>query len=1012
MRNRLAIGTVFLAVFIPALCLGSRTIIQLPLNDYLEVSSGMELRDRDHLDLIGLDHDRKTARIRISEQGLEILRMAGVYWTVENRSETGREDRIDSQYLDYSEVTSMLAGYESAHPSYMRRVDLATTFESRHIWAMKISDNVSVNEDEPSILFIGLHQAREIMATEITMDIVAYLANNYGSNPDVTDWVNTWQIWIIPMLNPDGSAYCWSTDQYWIKNRRDLGGGVYGVNLAHNYPFNWGACFGSSSDPNSNYFRGTTPASEPEIQAVISLAEEHRFAAILSYHSFNEFVLFPYGCQNDTAAEKDILRSFGSTFATAIRKENGSYGYPLGTWWELLYQTDGNETDYFYAEKGCLAYAIQVNAESYYPSYTVRNTTVERNRPGWQKVLNLFEDGNVIYGHVTDACTGQPISAYFFFSEYPPGLNESLKRNDPATGRYECIGKTGPLTLTFLAEGYVERNVPVSFSSSPIPMDVEMIPLTEPGLQIWASFVNDSATGDGDGNLDPGEQAILQVCLLAPSLPVTGISGVLSTSDPYITVIDNSATWPDLPGGGAAWSEGNSFSVSASSATPEGHVAILTITFDADQELCTNVDQLTLSVQTYVYLCPYYEQTMDSDPGWEIDAYLTNPGQPFPGPYNNWEFGIPVVGPSGAYTGSYVYGTGLDGNYDNGWTLTLTTPPIDCTDLSETSMFFARFLQVEYPYNYDYGRVRIRNEAGGSWTTIFSTGDSGWSNDSSWAYVEMDISSYADGEPSVEIRFDVRADSAFNEPGFYVDDFKICGNYYGSVPPPPTPTIRPTSTPSSIPSSTPIPSHTPTPPTNTPTPSATPTTAPGEPTNTPITPTHTPTLVPPSSTPTPTAPTPTPTLPGQPSNTPLPTRTPEVTFTPKPTETQPGMPTSTPTRPADYFAITLHLNDTYFEAGEDFLFQCEIERNGPTVTVEQYIILDVYGVYFFWPSWSETLDYENHSYPDGYHETTPIFDFIWPVVGGHASGLYFYAGCLAPGTTQLVGDISVVEFGY
>jgi carboxypeptidase T len=1017
MKNCLIVSiAILLLTSAPAFCSSHRSVVEISLGDYLALTAEADIHNRDSLDLIKMDRDSGSVHVLINQEGLDYLSETGTNWITVKTEADLRDDRIDSRYYNYSEVTSTLSSLESSHPSFVKRYDLATTAEGRHIWGMKISDNVSVDEDEPNILFIGLHQAREIMSTEITMDIVEYLAANYGSNPDVNNWVNTWQIWVIPMLNPDGSAYCWATDQYWIKNRTDLGGDVFGVNLAHNYPFNWGACFGSSSDPNSNYFRGSTAASEPEIQAVMTLADQFHFAAVLSYHSFNEYVLFPYGCEEDTPPEEDILRSFGSTFAASIRKEDNSYGYDLGSWWEILYQDDGNETDYFYADHGSMSYAIQVNAESYYPDYAIRDTTVQRNRTAWQIALDLFESGKVAYGHVTDACTGDPVSAQYFFSEFPLTENETAKRGDINTGRYEAIGRTGPLTLTFIADGYIEKNVPVVFGSNPIQIDVEMIPTDQPGLQIWATFIDDSTTGDGDGNLDPGEEAIFQVCLLAPGLPVTGISGIMSTSDPYVSIVDNSATWPDLPAGGAAWSEGNSFRIAAQNNTPDGHSATLTITFDADQELCTNVDQTVVTVQTYVYLCPYYEETFDSDPGWTIDSYLTNPGQPQPGPYNNWEFGIPVVGPSGAYTGSYVYGTGLDGNYDNGWTLTLTAPPIDCSDLTDTTLFFARFLQVESPYHYDYGRIRKRTTPGGNWDTIFSTGDSGWSNDSSWEYVEMDISSWADGQSSVELRFDIRADSAYNEPGFYIDDFKICGNFYGSVPPPPTPTIRPTSTPSSIPTSTPPPSFTPTPPTNTPTPTSTQTTGPGTPTNTPITPTNTPTLVPPTSTPTITLPTATPTLPGQPTNTPLPTRTPEVTFTPKPTDT-PSVPTNTPvppteTPPPELFEITLHLNDTFFEEGENFLLECEILRYGQTITVEQYIILDVYGLYFFWPSWSETLDKENHTFPGGYHETSTILEFVWPMVGGHASGIYFYAGCLYPGTEQLVGNVSFVEFGY
>ncbi|MBN1550266.1 hypothetical protein JW979_02305 [bacterium] len=1012
------IVSIFLA---GAICLATeRSQVQVSLSDYHRLLPMLSLTDRDDVDLIGFDRERGIADLLVTEQGFNILDGLAICWDLVKTPKEMKEDRIDPQYFNYSEVMNALASYEAAHPTIVKRFDLGTTFEGRHIWAAKISDYVTQDENEPAILFLGLHQAREVMSTEVAMDVIDYLANNYGSDPDVTDWVSTWEIWVIPMLNPDGSAYCWSDDQYWIKNRRDLGNGVYGVDLGHNYTYNWGACFGSSSDPNSNAYRGPSPGSEPEIQAVMSLAGNQNFLALLSYHSFDELIMIPYGCYGETPYEKAILQQFGNSFAAEIRRDDGGYGYPVGAWWEQLYPNDGNETDYFFANYGTLPYALEVNASSYYPPYSMRTTTVQRQRPGWQKVLDMFDTGNVLSGQITDACTGQPVEAQFWFAEFPPTPGETPRTSDPVTGQYFTLGRPGNLTLIIVADGYIERAVPLYFNNSPIEQDIELLPIDEPGLVVWANQIDDSTTGDGDMLLDPNEEAILKICLLAPGQPVTGISATLSTSDPYITILDSSASWPDLAAGAAAWCQSNTFRIRSSNLTPEGHTATLLLTFQTNEVLCTDTDQTTVTVQSFLYLCPFWGDTMDSDPGWEITAYPTG-GSPS-GPYNNWEFGIPQVGPPGAYTGTYVYGTGLAGNYDNNWTLCLTTPVIDCSELTDAVLIFARFLQVES--GWDEGRVRIRNVPGGSWTTIFNTESwPGWANDTSWQIMELDISQYADNEPTVEIRFDVRADYTINYPGFYIDDVMICGNFYGSVPPPPTPTIRPTSTPSPFVTITATPTFTATPPTNTPTSTPSPTAPPGQPTNTPITPTHTPTMEPPTSTPTPVEPTPTPTIPGQPTHTPLPTRTPDYTNTPKPTDT-PEMsptaasptftppPTATDTPAGEIFEINLFLNEETYSPGDEFLFECEVIRRGSAVTVDQYIILDVYTMYFFWPSWSSDLDYETHTFSDGYHHRDPILQFTWPEVGGHASGINFYAGCLYAGTATLIGDISIVTFGY
>jgi len=464
-----------ITVFCSTSALGKRSVVQIDLKEFDIFLRQHDNVSRETLDVIGINRINGTTDVLIDEPGQLILNNSALKWTEIKTESDLRNERIDDSYLDYNEVTAALGTYQSSYPAIAQRMDLGTSSEGRTIWGMKISDNVATDENEPEVLFVGLHQAREIMSTEIAMDMIDYLLTNYSGNPDVADWVQTWQIWIIPMLNPDGSAYCWSDDQYWTKNRRDFGSGVYGVDIGHNYPFAWGSCFGSSSDPNSNSYRGPEAASEPEVQAVLNLAQEHHFLAVLSYHSFNEMVLIPYGCFGETPPDKSILQHFGNRFASEIQRDDGGFGYSVGTWWELLYSNDGNETDYFYAEHGSLSYAVEVNASSYYPEYSLRDPTVQRNRAGWQEVLDLFNTGNVISGVVTDACTSEPLEAEYWFAEFPPSETEAPRVSDPETGEYLAVGRPGNLTLVLVADGYLERAVPLHFNNSPLYLDIDML---------------------------------------------------------------------------------------------------------------------------------------------------------------------------------------------------------------------------------------------------------------------------------------------------------------------------------------------------------------------------------------------------------------------------------------------------------------------------------------------------------------------------------------------------------
>ncbi len=113
-----------------------------------------------------------------------------------------REDR--GEYHSYTELTADMAAWAAAYPSITQLISIGNSFEGRDLWALKISDNPGVQEFEPEIQWIGAHHGNEIMSVEVCYYMAEYLLENYGTDPQVTWLVNEREIWIIPMLNPDG----------------------------------------------------------------------------------------------------------------------------------------------------------------------------------------------------------------------------------------------------------------------------------------------------------------------------------------------------------------------------------------------------------------------------------------------------------------------------------------------------------------------------------------------------------------------------------------------------------------------------------------------------------------------------------------------------------------------------------------------------------------------------------------------------------------------------------------
>lgn len=289
----------------------------------------------------------------------------------------------DQEYKSPEEIEDFVNTIHSRYPDITEVSSIGKTLEGRDILAIKISDNPQIDEKEPVLLVNAMHHAREVMTPEITTDMIEYLVSNYGNKSEVTSWVDQTEIWVVPMFNMDGNNKMWTEDSMWRKNTRD----GHGVDLNRNYPQGWNTCNGSSSNVNSDSYRGAAPGSEPETQAMMNLVAKIKPVFNISYHSYSEIVIYPFGCRPLKTPAEEAVESIGGELARAI-------DYKPGTAWELLYNADGGDIDWMYVEHQVLPYVIEVNStfQGFHPNFNKwRDKTVLRNRPGWMHLLNKLQ---------------------------------------------------------------------------------------------------------------------------------------------------------------------------------------------------------------------------------------------------------------------------------------------------------------------------------------------------------------------------------------------------------------------------------------------------------------------------------------------------------------------------------------------------------------------------------------------------------------------------------------------
>lgn len=285
-------------------------------------------------------------------------------------------------YHTYAEITTELQSLQNTHPQIAKVVELGKSLENRSIWAIKISDNVAQEEEEAEVLFIGGHHAREWISVDVPFLLAKYLLENYTTDTRIRNLVDSGEIWIVPLLNPDGHQYSVTSDRLWRKNRRNNGDGSFGVDLNRNYGFHWGGP-GSSGDTFSETYRGPNAFSEPETQVVRDFAAQHDFLALLSYHNFSQLVLYPWGHTNDPAPDETKLNQMAVAMADSILSIHNKQYTPEQS--SDLYLASGDATDWLYGETSAPSFTIELRPRSSFPGFELPESeiqpTFEENLP-------------------------------------------------------------------------------------------------------------------------------------------------------------------------------------------------------------------------------------------------------------------------------------------------------------------------------------------------------------------------------------------------------------------------------------------------------------------------------------------------------------------------------------------------------------------------------------------------------------------------------------------------------
>ncbi|MDY0279713.1 MAG: M14 family zinc carboxypeptidase [Salinivirgaceae bacterium] len=344
------------------------------------------------------------------------------------------------RYPTYEVYVQMMQNWAANYPEICKLDTIGYSERNRMLLALKISDNVTVDEAEPQVLYTSTMHGDETTGMIFMMRLIDYLLVNYGVIDRATNMVNNIALHISPNTNPDGTYY--SGNGTVSGSRRS---NYNGVDLNRDYP-----------DPRM----GMNTPYAAETQAMMSYASAHHFILGANFHGGIELVNYPwdtwYSAQN-THADNDWFATISRQYAS-LAQSNSPAGYMTaqnngithGADW---YPAVGGRQDYMNYWHHCKEVTIEVSntkllSTDLLPAYWGYNQ---------ESILTFIENVySGVRGLITNSA-GEPLNATVTIVDHDKDNSHAI--TNPANGDYYRMLLPGTYNFKFEAYGYIPQTI-------------------------------------------------------------------------------------------------------------------------------------------------------------------------------------------------------------------------------------------------------------------------------------------------------------------------------------------------------------------------------------------------------------------------------------------------------------------------------------------------------------------------------------------------------------------------
>ncbi|MCK4593494.1 T9SS type A sorting domain-containing protein [bacterium] len=387
-------------------------------------------------------------------------------WPPDDRDEPW--DAPWDAFHSYAETIALLQQWSEDYPDICRLVDVGDSVQDRELLVLVVSANVDEEEYEPEVRILGTFHGNEIVTNEIVLYCIERLLIGYGDDPEITGLVDDFELWLQPLVNPDG---------YVNGTRRN----AHSVDLNRNLSYMWESGGG----------HGPYPFSEPETQAVADYSgghedhvpdavEDNTFVLGLTYHSGAICVNYVWNYQQERAPDDAHVQTICYDYSDSCELSPyyppwvDGHGYRDDDYMDWVtngwdwYEIHGDLNDWSYGVRGCIDTTIEADDEK----HTDPRDIISQADVNWYAIKSWIEwadDG--LHGIVTGP-GDEPIPAAITVGD----RDEAFMYNDPTVlGDYWLPLADGFYDITFSAEGYdpiVFEDVEITGEDTP-PLDVQ-----------------------------------------------------------------------------------------------------------------------------------------------------------------------------------------------------------------------------------------------------------------------------------------------------------------------------------------------------------------------------------------------------------------------------------------------------------------------------------------------------------------------------------------------------------